>query len=153
MGMSVVTEQNTYLNFINGEWVKSQSGDMVKVENPADVNDIVGYVQNSTAEDVERAVAAANEAKTAWRKLTGAERGQYLYKTADIMERRLEEIAACATREMGKTLPEAKGETARGLPFCAITPERACEKRVTSFRLLTKTRSCLPPVFRSVWSA
>lgn len=71
MGMSVITEQNTYLNFINGEWVKSQSGDMVKVVNPADVNDIVGYVQNSTAEDVERAVAAANEAKTAWRKLTG----------------------------------------------------------------------------------
>ncbi|WP_407567922.1 aldehyde dehydrogenase family protein [Bacillus subtilis] len=113
--MSVITEQNTYLNFINGEWVKSQSGDMVKVENPADVNDIVGYVQNSTAEDVERAVAAANEAKTAWRKLTGAERGQYLYKTADIMEQRLEEIAACATREMGKTLSEAKGETARGI--------------------------------------
>lgn len=54
--MSVITEQNTYLNFIKGEWVKSQSGDMVKVENPADVNDIVGYVQNSTAEDVERAV-------------------------------------------------------------------------------------------------
>lgn len=69
--MSVIMEQNTYLHFINGEWVKSQSGDMVKVENPADVNDIVGYVQNSTAEDVERAVAAANEAKTAWRKLTG----------------------------------------------------------------------------------
>lgn len=113
--MSVIMEQNTYLHFINGEWVKSQSGDMVKVENPADVNDIVGYVQNSTAEDVERAVAAANEAKTAWRKLTGAERGQYLYKTADIMEQRLEEIAICATREMGKTLPEAKGETARGI--------------------------------------
>lgn len=113
--MSVITEQNTYLNFINGEWVKSQSGDMVKVENPADLNDIVGYVQNSTAEDVERAVAAANEAKTAWRKLTGAERGQYLYKTADIMEQRLEEIATCATREMGKTLPEAKGETSRGI--------------------------------------
>ncbi len=78
--MSVITEQNTYLNFINGEWVKSQSGDMVKVVNPADVNDIVGYVQNSTAEDVERAVAAANEAKTAWRKLTGAERGQFYTK-------------------------------------------------------------------------
>ncbi|MGQ5178531.1 alpha-ketoglutaric semialdehyde dehydrogenase GucD [Bacillus halotolerans] len=113
--MSVITEKNTYLNFINGEWVKAQSGDMIKSENPADVNDIVGYVQSSTADDVDRAVAAAHEAKTGWRKLTGAERGQLLYKTADIMEQRLEDIAACATREMGKTLLEAKGETARGI--------------------------------------
>ncbi|MHA7766728.1 alpha-ketoglutaric semialdehyde dehydrogenase GucD [Bacillus atrophaeus] len=113
--MSVMTEKNTYLNYINGAWVKSHSGDMVKVENPADIHDLVGYVQNSTAEDVDRAAAAANEAKAAWRKLSGAERGQYLYKTADIMEQRLDEIAACATREMGKTLPEAKGETARGI--------------------------------------
>ncbi|MCZ4248831.1 aldehyde dehydrogenase family protein [Bacillus amyloliquefaciens] len=113
--MSVITEKNTFLNFLDGKWVASQSGDMVKVTNPADVRDIVGYVQNSTAEDTDRAVAAAHKAKTSWRKLTGAERGRYLYKAADIMERRLEEIAASATREMGKTLPEAKGETARGI--------------------------------------
>lgn len=139
MGMSVITEKNTYLNFINGEWVKAQSGDMIKSENPADVNDIVGYVQRSTADDVDRAVTAAHEAKTGWRKLTGAERGQLLYKTADIMEQRLEDIAACATREMGKTLPEAKEKPLAALRFFAITPARACAKQAMLFRLLTKT--------------
>lgn len=113
--MPVTTEHKTYLNFINGEWVKAESGSMEKIVNPADTRDVVGFVQKSSSEDVDRAAAAANEAKTAWRKLSGAERGQYLYKAADIMERRLDEIAECATREMGKTLPEAKGETARGI--------------------------------------
>ncbi|MBU8785876.1 MULTISPECIES: alpha-ketoglutaric semialdehyde dehydrogenase GucD [Bacillus] len=113
--MPVTTEQKTYLNFINGEWVKAESGSVEKVVNPADTRDVVGFVQKSSSEDVDRAAAAANEAKTAWRKLSGAERGRFLYKAADIMERRLDEIAECATREMGKTLPEAKGETARGI--------------------------------------
>src|SRR5690606_27287719 len=48
------------------------------------------------------------------RKLSGAARGDYLYKVANIMEGRLDEIAETMTKEMGKTFPESKGETARG---------------------------------------
>ncbi|MED1738621.1 aldehyde dehydrogenase family protein [Bacillus swezeyi] len=113
--MSVATENKTYFNFINGRWVKAESGGMEQSVNPADIRDVVGLVQKSSEQDVDRAVEAAMQAKTDWRKLSGAERGQYLYKTADIMEQRLDEIAECATREMGKPLPEAKGETARGI--------------------------------------
>jgi aldehyde dehydrogenase (NAD+) len=42
-------------------------------------------------------------------------RSGYLHKAAEIMERRLDDIAETMTREMGKTLPEAKGETLRGI--------------------------------------
>lgn len=113
--MSVAAENKTYFNFINGRWVKAESGGVEQSLNPADTRDIVGLVQKSSIADVDRAVEAAKQAKKAWRKLSGAERGQFLYKAADIMEQRLDEIAECATREMGKTLPEAKGETARGI--------------------------------------
>ena len=44
-----------------------------------------------------------------------ATRGQLLFKAANIVEENLDEIAETLTREMGKTLPEAKGETARGV--------------------------------------
>src|SRR5205085_11404893 len=44
-----------------------------------------------------------------------AERGQFLFKAANILEENLDEIAETMTKEMGKTLPEAKGETARGV--------------------------------------
>lgn len=113
--MTVETKKQTYLNFINGVWAESQSGEVKPSINPANTEDIVGYVQMSTKEEVEHAVTSAKEAQKAWRKLAGSERGAFLYKVADILERRLDEIAETMTREMGKTFPEAKGETARGV--------------------------------------
>ncbi|MFD2705234.1 alpha-ketoglutaric semialdehyde dehydrogenase GucD [Salibacterium lacus] len=105
---------NEFSNYINGGWVPSNTKESVTNRNPADLDDVVGSVQKSSAEDLEKAVAAASSAKRNWRKLSGAERGNYLYKAADIIESRKEDIAECMTREMGKTLPEAKGETMRG---------------------------------------
>jgi alpha-ketoglutaric semialdehyde dehydrogenase len=113
--MTVEIKNKTYLNLINGEWKVSESGDVQPSLNPADRDEIVGYVQMSTKEEADKAVVAAKEAQKAWRKLAGSERGAFLYKAADILERRTDEIAECMTREMGKTFPEAKGETARGV--------------------------------------
>ncbi|MEG9295260.1 alpha-ketoglutaric semialdehyde dehydrogenase GucD [Mangrovibacillus sp. Mu-81] len=113
--MTVEIKNKTYLNLINGEWKESVSGDVQPSLNPADRAEIVGYVQMSTKEEADKAVVAAKEAQKAWRKLAGSERGAFLYKAADILERRTDEIAECMTREMGKTFPEAKGETARGV--------------------------------------
>lgn len=113
--MTTTIDTKTYLNFINGEWVPSVSNEVEKSLNPADRNEVVGYVQKSTADDLNQAVAAAKAAKEGWRKLSGAARGEYLFKAAYILEKRIDEIAECATREMGKTFAEAKGETARGI--------------------------------------
>ncbi len=113
--MTTEVQTKTFLNYIGGEWKASPSAETEASINPANVNDVVGYIQKSTAEDLNEAVAAAKAAQKAWWKLSGAERGNYLYKAADILESRLDEIAESLTREMGKTLPEAKGETARGV--------------------------------------
>ncbi|MGJ9384118.1 alpha-ketoglutaric semialdehyde dehydrogenase GucD [Salipaludibacillus sp. CF4.18] len=113
--MTVDTKKETYLNFINGSWTASTSGEVMPSLNPANNDDIVGYVQMSTKEEIDDAATAAKEAQKSWKKLSGNDRGGFLYKAADILESRLEEIAECMTREMGKTFPEAKGETARGV--------------------------------------
>ncbi|MFC3040761.1 alpha-ketoglutaric semialdehyde dehydrogenase GucD [Virgibacillus xinjiangensis] len=114
--MAVQTETtNKFSNYINGDWVVSDTNEVITRTNPANTEDVVGQVQKSSKEDLDKAVAAAKAAKKGWKNLSGAERGQYLYKAADILESRLEEVAECMTREMGKTLPEAKGETARGV--------------------------------------
>ncbi|MBD7938359.1 MULTISPECIES: alpha-ketoglutaric semialdehyde dehydrogenase GucD [Cytobacillus] len=112
--MSTVTTAN-YLNYINGEWVESTSNETIESINPAAPEEIVGHIQLSTKEDLDKAVEAAKNAQKTWRGLSGSERGEILYKVAAIMEERLEEIAECATREMGKTLAETKGETKRGI--------------------------------------
>lgn len=113
--MTVSTKNKLYLNFIDGSWIASASNHTFKSINPANTNEIVGYVQNSRREDLDFAVTAARRAQVEWRKLTGAARGQYLYAAANAMEKHLDEIAECATREMGKTLAEARGEAARGV--------------------------------------
>jgi alpha-ketoglutaric semialdehyde dehydrogenase len=113
--MSVETAQKSYLNYINGEWHSSSTGEVLESRNPANSQNVVGYIQKSSKKDLDTAAEAAQVAARSWKKLSGAERGQYLYKVADILESRIDDIAETMTREMGKTLPEAKGETARGV--------------------------------------
>jgi alpha-ketoglutaric semialdehyde dehydrogenase len=113
MKMEVVTK--TCLNFIDGAWVESVSGEVIKSINPANRHEVVGKVQKSNLADLKSAVEAAKAAKKAWWKIGAPARGNFLYKAADILEDNLEEIAETLTREMGKTLPEARGETARGV--------------------------------------
>jgi alpha-ketoglutaric semialdehyde dehydrogenase len=113
--MVLKTDVKTYLNYINGSWVKASNSEVGESINPANKNESVGYVQKSSVEDLNRAVESAKQAQKKWKNLTGAERGAYLYKVADILEQRIDDIAKTMTLEMGKTLPEAKGETARGV--------------------------------------
>ncbi|MBU8877583.1 aldehyde dehydrogenase family protein [Bacillus sp. FJAT-29790] len=113
--MQTVFKEKTYKNFIDNEWVESLSQKVIKSINPANKEEVVGYVQNSTKDDLDNAMNAAHQAKKAWRKLGQAARGQLLFKVANVLEENLNDIAETMTREMGKTLPEAKGETARGV--------------------------------------
>ncbi|GAA0356970.1 alpha-ketoglutaric semialdehyde dehydrogenase GucD [Bacillus horti] len=114
MSTQTATAQ-TFLNYVNGQWTASLTGVVEASINPADKHNPVGYVQKSSVEDLDQAVQAAKNASKPWRKLSGAARGDYLFKVANLIEERLEEIAETMTKEMGKTLPEAKGETARGV--------------------------------------
>jgi acyl-CoA reductase-like NAD-dependent aldehyde dehydrogenase len=113
--MTVTTEVKTYLNYINGEWMTASTDRVDASINPGKKHEIVGYIQKSGKEDLDHAVAAAKKAQVPWKKLSGAARGEYLYKIANVLEKRIDEIAQTMTKEMGKTFPEAKGETARGV--------------------------------------
>jgi len=108
-------EAKTYHNFIGGGWVKPFNGRTAPSVNPGNRKEIVGLIAMSDKEDLNLAVEAARDARKGWRGLSGAARGELLYKAAAILERRMDEIGQTMTREMGKTLPEAKGETARGV--------------------------------------
>ena len=115
--MTTTTEAKTktYLNYINGEWVASETGKTGVSKNPARKDEVVGAYQLSSSNDFDKAATSARKAQKAWRKLAGSVRGDYLLKAASIMEERIDDIATAMTQEMGKTFPEAKGETARGV--------------------------------------
>lgn len=101
-----------FANYINGEWV---SGDTFENRNPANTDEVVGLFAKGSASDMEAAADAAANAFPAWSKLAAPARGAYLFKVAEILDQRFDEIAADMTREEGKTLPEAKGEVRRSI--------------------------------------
>ena len=103
----------TFANFINGEWVAGAG--TFENRNPANTDELIGLFVKGTARDVEDAAAAAAAALPAWSAMTGPARGNILYKAADILDRKFEQIASEMTREEGKTLPEAKGEVRRSI--------------------------------------
>ncbi|MGH9451602.1 MAG: aldehyde dehydrogenase family protein [Terriglobia bacterium] len=97
-------------NFINGEWIESSLGKLFEHTNPADSREVVGTFQNSTAEDVAAAVSAAMAAYPGWRRTPAPKRGETLYRVAQQLERRKEELSCQMTREVGKPLTEARGD-------------------------------------------
>jgi alpha-ketoglutaric semialdehyde dehydrogenase len=97
-------------NFINGQFVPSSSGKTFERRNPADQRDLVGVFQDSGAEDVNAAVAAAKAAYATWRKVPAPRRGEILLKAAELLLARKEQYSHDLTREMGKPLFEAGGD-------------------------------------------
>jgi alpha-ketoglutaric semialdehyde dehydrogenase len=101
-----------FQNYINGEWV---GGPTFENRNPANTDEVVGLFVKGSAADVSAAADAAQTAFAAWSSLPGPARGNYLFKVAEILDRKFDSIAADMTREEGKTLPEAKGEVRRSI--------------------------------------
>lgn len=58
--MSTSVKQKTYFNYINGEWVKASTGEVIPIQNPADKEEAAGYVQRSSLEDVNGAITCSS---------------------------------------------------------------------------------------------
>jgi acyl-CoA reductase-like NAD-dependent aldehyde dehydrogenase len=106
---------HSYKNFIGGEWVEPASGEYFENRNPAKQSDLIGMWPRSGAQDVERAVEAAQKGFDVWRRTPGPERGAVLKRVGDLLTERKEEIARAATREMGKVLLETRGDVQEGI--------------------------------------
>ena len=108
--MATAASPRLFKNFINGEWVESRSGKAYENRNPANQDELVGMFVSSTAEDVNAAVEAAKEAYKTWRLVPAPKRAEILYRTAELLLQRKEELSKDMTREMGKVLAETRGD-------------------------------------------
>lgn len=94
---------------IDGEWVQADSGESVRVCNPA-TGEVIARVPNGGGSETRRAIAAAAKAMCSWRKTTAKERSNILRKLYNLMLENLDDLAAIITAEQGKPLSEARGE-------------------------------------------
>src|SRR5260370_22367786 len=104
---TTVMERNVKLGptklLINGKWVDSASGKTFPTINPS-TGEVITQVAEADAADVDKAVTAARAAfdKGPWRKMSAAERGNLMYKLADLIEKHADELAQLESLDNGK---------------------------------------------------
>ena len=96
-------------NFIGGEWLDAASGETFESTSPAD-GELIGVFPKSGADDVDRAVSAAKDAYEEWRLVPAPKRGEILFRFAQLLAERKDEVTDLMTHEMGKVAPEAGGD-------------------------------------------
>ena len=99
-------------NYIDGEWIASQSTTTGDVWNPA-TGEKIAAVPYGNAEDVDKAVQAAKAAFWDWRTTPPLTRARYLFRLKDAFEENFDEIAEVLTTEQGKVIDESRGEVRR----------------------------------------
>jgi malonate-semialdehyde dehydrogenase (acetylating)/methylmalonate-semialdehyde dehydrogenase len=102
------------LNFIDGQWQRSSTGDYLPVVNPATAQ-AMAQVPLSPGAEVDAAVQAGLAAFENWRRTPPTERVQHLFRLRALLVAHQEELARLITNECGKTFKESMGELQRGI--------------------------------------
>lgn len=100
-------------NYVGGVFIEGSAAGGIADINPSDADDVVGIVPDGSVGDVAAAVSAAADALPAWRRAPGPARAEHLYRWADAVAARREELAGALVREVGKPVTEANGEVSR----------------------------------------
>ncbi|MCB1098247.1 MAG: aldehyde dehydrogenase family protein [Verrucomicrobiae bacterium] len=103
-----VTVQDRYELFIGGKFVRPKSGRYFQSVNPATEKPLARIAQANAA-DVDSAVKAARKAYDGvWGKMSGRERGKYLFRIARMIQERARELAILETMDGGKPIKESR---------------------------------------------
>ncbi len=94
-------------NFIGGEFVDAAGGGRLENYDPA-TGERIGSLPDSAAEDIQRAVEAAERAFPAWGNAAPDARAAALERLANWLEQRLDEFARAESIDSGKTLRQAR---------------------------------------------
>src|SRR5690348_14566208 len=113
MPSGVQTEVKTYQMFINGEWVSGKSSKTFPVYDPS-TEEVIAQVPDASADDVNRAVAAAKTAfeDGPWATTTPQERGRVLFRLAEKIRQNSAMLAELECRNTGKPIVEAEYDIA-----------------------------------------
>jgi malonate-semialdehyde dehydrogenase (acetylating) / methylmalonate-semialdehyde dehydrogenase len=114
MSAAVTTELKTIGHWIGGETVAGDSGRSGPVYNPA-TGEQSGEVAFASVEEIDRAVATAQEAFAQWRSVSLSKRADLFFRIHDLFVQHREDLARLLTAEHGKVLSDALGEVQRGL--------------------------------------
>jgi aldehyde dehydrogenase (NAD+) len=99
--------RDSYGLFIDGDFRDPTDGTRVPTVNPA-TEEPVAEVTFAGAGDVRRAVESARAAQPGWARLSGLDRGKYLYRIARLIQERARELAIVESMDGGKPIRESR---------------------------------------------
>ena len=114
--------------YAGGEWLdRSSTGATFEVTNPS-TGEVIAVLPDLGRAETASAIDTAYRVQKEWAARTGKERAAVLRRLYDLMVENADDLAAILTTEMGKPLPEAKGEILYGASYVEWFGEEA--KRV-----------------------
>jgi len=99
--------KHQYDLFINGSFESPESGTYFDTVNPA-TGSVLAKVAEASEEDVNKAVASAKKAFKGWSKLSGKDRGKYIFRIARLIQERAREFAVIESLDGGKPIRESR---------------------------------------------
>lgn len=127
-----VDPQTAHRLYINGQWTSPAIPATLSVVNPA-TEEVVAHVAGGSAEDVDRAVAAARAAFAGWSATPVEARAQVLRNIHALILERKEPLAQALSLEMGAAISSAR---AMQVPLAAEHVRVACDV-LSSYRFQT----------------
>ena len=99
---------------INGQFVDSNTSEWIDITDPA-TQEVIAKVPQTTDDEINQAVAAAQTAFQTWRKTPITTRARIFLKYQALIRDHMDELAEILTAEQGKTIADARGDVFRGL--------------------------------------
>ncbi|WP_298909442.1 CoA-acylating methylmalonate-semialdehyde dehydrogenase [uncultured Psychrobacter sp.] len=99
---------------INGQFVDSNTSEWIDITDPA-TQEVIAKVPQTTDDEINQAVAAAQKAFQTWRKTPITTRARIFLKYQALIREHMDELAEILTAEQGKTIADARGDVFRGL--------------------------------------
>ena len=99
---------------INGQFVDSNTREWIDITDPA-TQEVIAKVPQTTDDEINQAVAAAQTAFQTWRKTPITTRARIFLRYQALIREHMDELAEILTAEQGKTIADARGDVFRGL--------------------------------------
>ena len=99
---------------INGQFVQSKTDEWIDITDPA-TQEVIAKVPQTTNDEINQAVAAAQTAFETWRKTPITTRARIFLAYQALIREHMDELAEILTAEQGKTIADARGDVFRGL--------------------------------------
>ncbi len=117
-----MNQEKVFGNLIDGEWRVSQENQPIEVLSPVD-GSLVGKLSSMSHQELDQAIAAAKHAQKSWAAYPVYRKAQLMYKAADLLEQRVEEISDCLVMEIAKDKKSAVSEVIRSADLLRYTAD------------------------------